>query len=63
MQRALLARAGDIKSNQTEPLKNRLFVISLERFGLESSYTTRFEDVIEPNRLTLVSSFKTIYML
>ena len=48
---------GKIKSNQTElePLENRLIVISIGRFGLESSYTTHFEGLIEPNRLTLDS--------
>ena len=41
--------------NQTEQLTNRLFAISFERFGLESSYTTHFEGVIDrdSNRLTL----------
>ena len=50
-----LALAGDIKSNQTEPLQNRLFKISQECFGRESSYTTHFEGFIEPDRLTLHS--------
>ena len=48
-----LLYGGNVKSYQTEPLKNRLFAISCERFGLESSYTTHFEGVIDSYRLNL----------
>ena len=52
---ALRYFGANIKSNHTEPLKYRLFAISLDPFEPESSSNTHFKCFIKPNRLTLNS--------
>ena len=45
----VLSPSVDIESRLADTFLNALFVISLERFGLESSLTTYFEDIIDSN--------------